>query len=83
MNLNKIGLTLQAIGLLHATETSVFAHGVDELPGLGRDITVILSVVWIIIALGVVFLIRRLIQRGASKDKGTGREPERNTNEPK
>lgn len=83
MNLNKIGWTFQAVGVLLAAETPVFAHGVDELPGLGRGTTVLLSALWIVMALGVIFFVRRLIRRGALKHKVNGKRPEKNTNEPK
>lgn len=79
--LKRIVLAIQAAATL-VTGTGVFAHGVDELPGPGGDIIVFLSVGWIIIALGVVFLIRRLIRRDAEKFKGRGRGNVNNTKEP-
>ncbi len=80
--LKRIILTLQAAWVLLATGTRVFAHGKYERPGPGGDVTALLSIGWIIIALGVVFLIRRLIRKGTGKFKGRSRGDVNNTKDP-
>ena len=56
--------------------SAAYAHGgrpghIDEGPGPGTWITIIMVVSWIVIALGVVFFVRRLIS-GGSKKQGSG-----------
>lgn len=51
------------------------AHGIDERPGLGTGMTIFLSVFWIVIAILIVYIVRRLIKSGA--DKQHGREDSR------
>jgi hypothetical protein len=50
-----IGAAVSIIGPPH-----VFAHVIDERPGLGTGMTIILSVFWIAAVLGIVFFVRRL-----------------------
>jgi hypothetical protein len=54
------------------------AHGtgpghIYEGPSPGTAITVIIVVSWVIIALGIVFLVRRLIRPTASKQRRKGK----------
>ncbi len=65
---NRAISTLQSVGVLIAAETYVFAHGIDERPAPGGGTFIlVLSVGWILIALGIVFFIRRLIRRNTAK----------------
>ncbi len=55
--------------------SAAHAHGgrpghIDEGPGPGTWITVVMVVSWIVIALGVVFFVRRLISGGSKKHGG-------------
>ena len=56
-----------------------YAHGgrpghIDEGPGPGTWITVIMVVSWVVVALGVVFFVLRLIRQGGSGKKGSDKE---------
>ncbi len=56
------------------TASHVYAHGgrpghIDEGPGPGTWITIIMVVSWIVIALGVAFFVLRLIRGGRSKQR--------------
>jgi len=78
---NKKGPILPAAMALFGAAHSVFAHGIDERPGLGADLTLILSVFWILVAIGIVYFIRRLIRsdltkKSHRKDAGRGEEKE-------
>jgi hypothetical protein len=58
---------------------AAYAHGgrpghIDEGPGPGTLITVIMVISWIIIALGVVLLVFRLIRTGGRKGEGADKE---------
>ncbi len=57
------------------TASTVYAHGgrpghIDEGPGPGTWITIIMVAAWIVIALGVVFFVMRLIRGGRSRQRG-------------
>ena len=63
---NKLAAAIAA-SLLWAA-SAAYAHGgrpghIDEGPGPGTWITIIMVVAWILIALGVVFFVRSLIRR--------------------
>ena len=54
--------------------SAAHAHGtgpghIDEGPSPGTAIIVIMVVSWVVIALGIVFLVRRLIRPRASKQR--------------
>jgi len=69
------GAAVSLIGPHH-----VFAHIIDERPGLETGMTIILSVFWVAVVVGIVFLVRRLIhpQRG-----GTGNRSEKDNHRKK
>ena len=58
--------------------SSVYGHGdrpghVDEQgPSIPTWITIVIVVSWIVIALGVVFFVRRLIRKGRHKEQDGG-----------
>ncbi len=65
--IKKAGLTLIGTTASIISPTFVFAsHILDERPGLGTGMTIILSVFWIAVVIGIIFLVRRLMrpQRG-------------------
>jgi hypothetical protein len=49
----------------------VFAHIIDERPGLGTGMTIILSAFWVAVVVGIVLLVRRLMRppRGATGNR--------------
>ena len=55
--------------------SAVYAHGdrpghiEEQGPSLPTWITIVIVVSWIVIALGVVFFVRRLIQKGRRQDR--------------
>jgi len=65
-----------AIAVMSAAD-SVYAHGdrpghIDEQgSSLPAWITIVIVVSWIVIALGVVFFVRRLIRTGRPKEHGS------------
>ncbi len=69
--LGRIKPAIIAAVVLCAAST-VYAHGgrpghIDEGPGPGTWITVLMVAAWIVIALGVVFFVLRLIRGGRSR----------------
>jgi len=65
-----IGAAASLIGPAH-----VSAHIFDERPGLGTGMTIILSVFWIAVILGIVFLVRRLMRpRHGGKENRPGEQ---------
>ena len=69
--LGKACVTLCGVAVSLAAPNYVSAHIIDERPGLGADMTIILSVFWIAVVVGIVFLVRRLMrpQRGATRNR--------------
>ena len=76
---NKLAAAI-AVSLLGAA-SAAYAHGgrpghIDEGPGPGTWITIIMVVSWIVIALGVVFFVLRLTrQRGPGQRQGREGKP--------
>ena len=67
------------VGALLCVPSTVYAHGerpghIDEGPGPGTLITVIMVVSWIAIAVGVVFFVFRLIRAGGPKRQGEDKQ---------
>ncbi len=59
----KAGLTL--IGTTASLISPAFvsaSHIIDERPGLGTGMTIILSVFWIAVVIGIIILVRRLMR---------------------
>jgi uncharacterized membrane protein len=73
--MNRAGLALIGAVVSSIIPPHAFAHGIDERPGLGAGITIILSVFWIAVVLGIVFFVRRLVRSrpgDADNRKGEG-----------
>lgn len=60
--LKKAGMTLVGAAVSLIACSHVSAHIIDERPGLGAGMTIILSVFWIAVVLGIVFFVRRLMR---------------------
>jgi len=56
-----MGVVVTLMGPYHAS-----AHIIDERPGLGTGMTIALSIFWVAVAAGLVFLVRRLMRPGQS-----------------
>ncbi len=78
IHLNKAALTLIGTVISFIRPPYSFAHGIDERSGLGTGMTIVLSVLWIAIVLGIVFIVRRLIRSGAGKQPDREERDERN-----
>jgi uncharacterized membrane protein len=61
-HLEKAGMTMIGAAVSLIGPPYVFAHIVDERPGLGTGMTIILSVFWVAVVLGLVFFVRRLMR---------------------
>ena len=79
--LEKAGVILIGAAVSIAGPPHVFAHVIDERPGLGTGTTIILSVFWVAAVLGIVFFVRRLMRprhratgNRSSKDNHRGKE---------
>ncbi len=60
--LEKTCLTLIGVVVTLIGPHYVSAHIIDERPGLGTGMTIILSIFWIAVVVGIVFLVRRLMR---------------------
>jgi hypothetical protein len=72
-----------AFTFLIAFVIPAFAHGIEERPGLGAGMTFILSAFWIVVAIGIVFFIRRLIRPDAAKSHKKDAARRQDTEDPK
>lgn len=58
----KAGMALIGAVVFIVGPPHVLAHVIDERPGLGTGMTIILSVFWVAAVLGIVFFVRRLMR---------------------
>jgi hypothetical protein len=73
--LEKAGLTLIGAAVSLIGPPLVRAHLIDERPGLGKGMTIILLVFWVAVAVGIVCLVRRLMR---PRHETAGNESEKN-----
>jgi len=60
--LEKAGMTLIWAAVSLISPSYVSAHIFDERPGLGTRMTIMLSIIWIAVVIGIVLLVRRLLR---------------------
>lgn len=74
-HLEKAGVALIGAAVSIVGPPHVFAHVIDERPGLGTGMTIILSVFWVAVVLGIVFFVRRLMRpRHGATDNRSGKD---------
>jgi hypothetical protein len=69
--LKEAGITLISAAVFLIGPHNVSAHILDERPGLGTGMTIALSIFWVAVVAGIVFLVRRLMRphRGATGNR--------------
>lgn len=60
--LKEAGITLISAAVFLIGPHNVSAHILDERPGLGTGMTIALSIFWVAVVAGIVFLVRRLMR---------------------
>ncbi len=62
-------LTIISTLILFIVPAFSFDHVIDERPGLGMEITLVLVMFWIAIVLSIVLIVRRMIRPDGGKDR--------------